>query len=390
MALVPMMMSLVTGCASWKPTPVFQDLPAHAVPAWQASDAALQSALTTHWRDGGPFGGMVLGLSTLGAAPRFYGVGSRGAVGGDPPDADTLFEIGSLTKTFTATLLMEAVHRGEVSLDTPLRALYPELPPDAWVGDITLGALATHRSGLPKVPSLWRHVVDALHPAHFLNPYAGIDRARLLRELRALTDDEAAHHRWQRGQPLYSNYGYALLGDALATRLGQSYAALLQTRLLDPCGLHDIWLSAPDAWPASAQGRLAHGRRWQTWLPEPAWRADAYLPAAFLRASAAGVLRYLDVQQQVHRCGCAAFCDAPCDAIPGAAATASVPPIPSVPLGWFEWRDLPGGRVWWHNGETGGFSTWAGFQPATGLSIVVLSNRVQAHEGWVRALLGGR
>ncbi len=98
---------------------------------------------------------------------------------GRPVDATTLFQIGPVTKTFTALLLADAVVRAEVRLDTPLRAIVPagvRVPPRDGV-DITLEDLATHRSGLPHSPLGWVPVLRSGLSSD--DPYADITIPRL-------------------------------------------------------------------------------------------------------------------------------------------------------------------------------------------------------------------
>jgi D-alanyl-D-alanine-carboxypeptidase/D-alanyl-D-alanine-endopeptidase len=73
---------------------------------------------------------------------------------GAAPDGDTVYEIGSITKTFTATLLAQAVLSGRVTLDTPVARLLPDFKIPSRSGkEITLGELGTQHSGLPRLPS---------------------------------------------------------------------------------------------------------------------------------------------------------------------------------------------------------------------------------------------
>src|SRR5271169_874071 len=92
---------------------------------------------------------------------------------GSAPDGDTVYEIGSVTKTFTATLLAQAVLSGHVTLDTPVAQLLPDLKiPSRGGKEITLGELGTQHSGLPRLPF-------NLLPKDPANPYADYDAAKL-------------------------------------------------------------------------------------------------------------------------------------------------------------------------------------------------------------------
>ncbi len=131
---------------------------------------------------------------------------------------DSLFEIGSISKTFTGLILARMVEQGKVTLDEPVRELLPPGIVDKPAGrEITLLDLATHHSGLPRTPANF-------HPADQSNPYADYHAADLYeylakRGLRKPADDAF----------LYSNLGVGLLGQALANRAQMSYPALVNS-----------------------------------------------------------------------------------------------------------------------------------------------------------------
>src|SRR5215470_2283012 len=144
-----------------------------------------------------------------------------------PLNGDTLFEIGSTTKVFTSLLLADMVQRGEVKLDDPVSKY---LPPDVKVPErngraITLVDLATHTSGLPRMPSNFA-------PKDPGNPYADYTLDQLYRFLSSyqLTRDIGSQY-------AYSNMGAALLGNALARGAGTDYEALVRSRICDPLGM---------------------------------------------------------------------------------------------------------------------------------------------------------
>src|SRR5260221_4110536 len=142
--------------------------------------------------------------------------------GDDEISALTTFEVGSITKTVTGVLLALAVGRDEVSLDSRLGQVF-EL--DGNAADVTLRELATHGSGLPRLPP--NLDVATVDPD---DPYAGFDADDLLAGLRKaeLTD---------RGTYAYSNFGFMALGLCLARRCGNDFSALCGSRLFDPLDL---------------------------------------------------------------------------------------------------------------------------------------------------------
>ena len=147
-------------------------------------------------------------------------------VASGPVDPAAVFELGSITKAVTGLLLADAVVRGEVALDTPLeeclegaRARKP----------ITLGALATHTSGLPRMPLAFMRRVGVTAKT---DPYAGSTVQELVADLAGV--------RVRSQRMRYSNFGAALLGQALAARAGGSFEELAETRVLRPLGVEEI------------------------------------------------------------------------------------------------------------------------------------------------------
>ncbi|GAA3567792.1 hypothetical protein GCM10022197_24970 [Microlunatus spumicola] len=151
-----------------------------------------------------------------------------GEVDGVPPTPGTPYELGSITKTFTAALLADAVTRGEVRLEDPVARFLPELSGTP-AGASALRMLATHTAGLPPFPTSSAPAV-AVRVVGNENPYAGTVAALL--EATRGTEVEAP------GTYRYSNLGMALLGHALARAAGvPSWPDLLRERILDPLGM---------------------------------------------------------------------------------------------------------------------------------------------------------
>ncbi|WP_327678496.1 serine hydrolase domain-containing protein [Kitasatospora sp. NBC_00458] len=194
-----------------------------------------------------------------------------------PVRADTRFELGSVTKTFTGLLLAEMVARGEVRYDDPIDRY---LPADAAPGypherPITLLHLATHTSGLPRLPD---GLLPATAPRWFTRPYATFGPAHLLRAL-----PRTAVRGTPGAQVRYSNLGCGLLGLLLANAAGQRYDDLLAARVCGPLGLVDT--SCGPGRDEDAGYR--RGRR------VPSFRLPALPGAAALRSTADDMLRYL-------------------------------------------------------------------------------------------------
>jgi serine-type D-Ala-D-Ala carboxypeptidase/endopeptidase len=272
------------------------------------------------------------------------------ATPGHPANADTLYEIGSLTKLFTGALLMDMVARGEVTLNQPVEALVAPATVPQNGHPITLMELATHRSGLPRL-------ANDHEPRDFENPYADYDEARLFRSL-ARTTSEPAGSRF-----VYSNLGAALLGVALAQRARQPYAALVEQRILQPLGLRRSFFSVPAAEANTvAQGYDADG------APRHAWDLGAFAPAGGLHSSARDMGAF--VAAALNGTGSAA--DAMRSAVTPRAAASGANRIGAF------FQSRPDGSVW-HNGATGGFSSYLAFDAPRGVGVCVLLSSVFAH-----------
>ena len=188
--------------------------------------------------------GIVVGIVGPGGR-RIVAAGKAGPGAVPSLDARTTFEIGSATKVFTAALLMDMVRRGEVSLTDPVAKYLPESVkvPARGGRQITLVDLATHTSGLPRLPS-------NLKPKDASNPYADYSVAQLYEFLShyELTRDIGAQYE-------YSNLGMGLLGHALALKGGTGYETLVRTRILEPLRMRDTAITLSPA----LRSRLAAG-----------------------------------------------------------------------------------------------------------------------------------
>lgn len=269
--------------------------------------------------------------------------------------ADALFEIGSVTKVFTATLLADLSHAGSVSLDEPLQALLPGVRVPTRDGEITLEHLATHSAGLPRLPPGFLRRARRQRA----NPYAW------LREDDVLPALEATRLRAAPGTKVrYSNFGAGVLGIALARRAGMPYAELLHGRVLAPLELHDTGVDV-----AAERLAVGHSRRGR---PVDHWDLGALEGAGALRSSASDLLRF------------ARACLEPPSAAPGPALALTLQPrrrlnrFGDIGLGWFLGRRKQGWTLAWHNGGTGGFRSFVGLVPERGVAVVALTNSARS------------
>lgn len=230
--------------------------------------------------DSGIVPGLVVGVLREGERS-YFGFGRLSNDKPATPDGRTLFEIGSITKTFTATLLADAVARGELDLDDPITVCLPEgVDPPRWKGAApTLGQLADHTSGMARLPM-------NLAALDQTDPYAGYGSDRLWENLETSGLLRAPGERYG-----YSNLGVGLLGTLLARHEGTPYPELVRERITGPLGMDDTAIELTEAQRARfAQPHLPGGD------PVPAWTFDALAGAGALRSTAADLLTWADAQ----------------------------------------------------------------------------------------------
>ena len=275
-----------------------------------------------------------------------------------PLNGDTIFEIGSATKVFTSLLLADMVQRGEVALADPV-AKY--LPADAKVPErggraITLVDLSTHTSGLPRMPSNF-------NPKDPANPYADYTTELLFQFISSyqLTRDIGSQFE-------YSNLGGGLLGQALAHRAGVDYEALVRSRITGPLGMNSTGITLSPQMKA----RLAVGHN-DKLVTVPNWDLPALAGAGALRSSVNDMLTFLAANLGYVKSPLA----------PAMAAMLSVrrptgaPGGGEIGLGWLITKPSED-EIVWHNGGTGGYRSFIGYDAKTRVGVVVLSNTFTA------------
>lgn len=270
------------------------------------------------------------------------------------PDGHTLYELGSVSKVYTSLLFADAIQRREVELDTPLAELLPPgvTAPTKDKVAITLRHLALHTAGLPRVPP------TVAQQGEQPDPYAKFDEDALYRDLvhtpLAVVPGT---------QVEYSNYGVGVLGFVLGKKLDGNYARAVTARVLKPLELRDTFVGTPP----EVAARRAIGTN-DDLAAVPPWTFDALAGAGALVSSARDQLALLDAEL---------------DAAAGGQTTLrramklTQEPQLDVPatqtnegLGW----QIDRAGRYWHNGATGGYHAYVGFDPKTRRGVVVLAS----------------
>ncbi|MFD4266120.1 serine hydrolase domain-containing protein [Rhodococcus sp. NPDC058481] len=265
------------------------------------------------------------------------------------------YEIGSITKTFTAQLFSVAIDRAEVRADTRLGELLPVQ--GTAVADVTLEALAGHRSGLLEFAATPDMVAGGVEwKVNGRNPFT-FNREELL-----------AHARVApligRGSFRYSTLGYALLGQALAAAAHTDYPTLANARIVEPLGLDDTWIPGTNAdLPADVSTGVDESGR-----PQEPWAIDAYAPAGGARSTLADMAAYAQALIRGDAPGSAALQPRWSDA-----------PTLRRGYGWGI-AAIDGVDYTMHAGGTGGFSGNIVLDRTNGVALVVLQDTAANRE----------
>ncbi len=267
-------------------------------------------------------------------------------------DEHTLFEIGSITKVFTATLLANAVEEGLVTLDTPAQELAPEgvtLPVYAVDRGMTLRDIASQRSGLPRMPSNY-------NPAETLNPYADYTPELMYEYLDGLKLGRKPGSEYE-----YSNLGFMLLGDLLERAYDRPYDELVGEIITGPLGMPDTVLTLTD----EQQTRLAQAHSG----PYPVQSWDFALPAVgALRSTTADMLKFLaaNVSPADDQLGRSML-------MIRSECYPTGTDFVDVCLGIHTY-DRFSKFMYQHDGQTGGYHSFSAFSPEDGTAVIVLAN----------------
>jgi len=282
--------------------------------------------------------------------------GHSGAADSRPLDGDTVFEIGSITKVFTALLLTEMVTRGEVALNDPVAKYLPDAVkmPTRDGKQITLLDLATYTSGLPRIP-------DGL--ATNDNPYADYGAEQLYAFLSNHTLRFIPGRHYE-----YANLGFGLLGHVLALRGGKTYGEMIVSRICEPLGLHDTRITLTDSMRARlAQGHLSNLK------PSANWDFQALAGAGALRSTANDLVRFMKATN---------FAEAgsplqqPIAMLLQTRRATDLATVKAA-LGWFV-NTNHDDQVVWKDGMTGGYTSFAGFSTTRKSGAVILANAANA------------
>ena len=278
------------------------------------------------------------------------------------------FEIGSVSKTFTGALLAVAVERGELATETTVAEVLGAEAEGSAIADVILAELATHSSGLPRLASAAAGGGSILAGLLRKDPYRGRDAQQVIAD--ALDETPSG-----RGEHAYSNLAVALQGQLLATAASTDYAALLTERILEPLGMTSTYapVTVGNLRETARRGHGASGLR------QGMWTMDGSAPAGGIRSTPADMTRYLT-----------AMIDG---SAPGAAAATEVlfeeSGTSSTAMNWFLEDFGSGQPITWHNGMTGGYASFVGWDPSSGRGLALFSDTARSLDELAVGVLTG-
>lgn len=274
--------------------------------------------------------------------------------GKTPPDVDSAFEIGSVTKTMTAFLVADLVASGAWTLSDPIARHLPvdTKVPSQGERQIEVRDLLAHSSGLPAMPSRLGSVDNA-------DPYAMLTEESLLA---SLADVNLSRPIGSRAE--YSNFGMMLVSLAVGRSHGDDFEGALKSRLFAPLGMKTAFVASQPEGVVRVQGHQPSGR------PTPPWGIRASLAGVgMVKASLNDMVLYAQAELNS------------ADPAIGARMRLTQQPLAN---GWgMNWA-LPrvkGRQLTTHEGGTGGFSSLVALDIAAQRAVVVLADTALVNLG---------
>lgn len=283
--------------------------------------------------------------------PQYYAFGTK-TIGGKPVNEHTIYEIGSISKTFTAILLAQMVQEGKLKTDDAAQNYLPNSVKLPMRDDkqITLGHLSDHSSGLPRMPSNFA-------PKDPANPYADYTTEQMYAFLNGYTLPRDIGSAFE-----YSNLAAGLLGHILSLKAGTSYEELMVKKIAQPLGLKETKIT----FDSKMKQNLAMGH--SNGVQVSNWDIPTFAGAGAIRSSLHDMLRYVAANMGLKKTELQAAMQLTHQARHDKAGNGT-----RVGLGWIISKGAEGDVIW-HNGGTGGYRTYCGFVKETGKGVVVLTN----------------
>lgn len=281
----------------------------------------------------------------------FYGETAKGNQ--TLPTKTSIYEIGSLSKVFTAILLANLVEEGTITLDQPISLFLPDsLKKNEDLAKITFQMLANHSAGFPRLPEN----LEKVKSYNENDPYRGYDKKALYSYLSNFKNKKTPGEEYE-----YSNLGYAVLGDILCNIYKKSYDQVVRDVICKPLDMNNTFQVLDSKRKDTFKVYNAKG---QEVLP---WSFDAFSAAGGLKSTVEDLLKFANAQFKM-----------PQSTLENAMAntrmfTLFLPPDTDVGLAW-HMNLLDDLTFYWHNGGTAGSSSYLALSPDKKSAVVLLAN----------------
>ncbi len=283
-------------------------------------------------------------------------------------NAESIFEIASITKIFTAALTLKNIQEGKMSLDDPIQQyLNVKMAKDTFKGTyISVAHLLTHSSGLNPAPNtfippyLWAKIVSRKNPNKFFK------EKHYNKYLRKFKLDYIPGKEWA-----YNNCGYGLLGVFAEKLEGQAWSDLIQANFFDKLAMkNSVFRITSKEKNRFVSGILSNGKK------SKPFAMDFISAAGDIKSTATDMLLFLDWQMQ--------------EQVPEYIKTLQTKANPELPLiklwkgnsmgyGWWHNEQKEGYPFLWHSGSSGGYTSFAGFDKGRKKAVIVLTNVSSNH-----------
>src|SRR6056297_134232 len=287
---------------------------------------------------------------------RYYNFGSRDSIGSEVNE-NSIFEIGSITKTFTATLLADQALNGDLKLDYPINELLPDHAEIPVLGkqQVTLGHLSDHTSGLPNMPGNFR-------PANPKNPFADYTPSQMYEFISTYTPTQEVGANFE-----YSNLAFGLLGHALSLHVGKTYEDLVSEVITDPLGMSETKITFDEQMIKNlAVGKNEFGQSTQN------WNFSTLAGAGAIRSSTADMIKYLSAQLGFTQTSLKQAFELTHHKRHEMYRVRRGDNPLGMDLGWIIYTKSDSNNLW-HGGSTGGYTSYIGFNKTLKKGVVVLA-----------------
>lgn len=288
-----------------------------------------------------------------------FGYGNTGTPQKTVPTRNTAFEIGGLSKVFTASLVEILVSEGQLHMDSSLNHYLPMIYQNREMGHVKLIDLLSHASGLPKMPTEF-----GAHEKEPNNPYAHYSKKDLLQFYKNFEPSPGL------AKYNYSHVNFALLEVIIEQKLQRSFETVLREKLLNPLQLNQTFITASDT-TLVAQGHSIGGQKSQP------WRFSSFAGSEGIKSSMEDLLHFakLNLSPTAHLLS---------PILQKTHEKRTMTDYSNRAFAAKGWHVLEKKRFYdtiIHTGNTSGFRSFFAFIPESQTAVIVLSNSEMATGG---------